>query len=269
MVHTAPYIIDPDDPRAPPLDVWERMTPEERAWVVDRLPSEVPYELNPPDGDHHYEAAEEPRSTLKRYFRKLGRKVYVSCDLNVYYPDEPRFAPDLFAVVGAEDRKRMKWVVVDEGQGLDFVLEVHVGGDWAKDFEINVKRYARLGIPEYFIFEPLAALLRGYALPQPGARTYSAIVPQGGRWPSKVLDLELAVESDRLRFFHGDAPLPETEELVGRLQATVDELVIKRQAEQTAAEKLERQLEKERERAEKAENELAELRAEFERLKGR
>jgi hypothetical protein len=261
MVNVAPYTIDPDDPRAPSPEVWQGMTPEEQRWVVDRLPSEVPWELNPPDGDHHYESKEEPRQTLRRYFRKIGRQVYLSCDLNVYYPKEARFAPDLLAVLGVEDRKRMKWVVADEGKGLDFVLEVHVAGDREKDFDLNVARYARLGIPEYFIFEPLTALLRGYALPDPEARTYQLLVPQHGRWPSRILDLELAVEGERLRFYYADAPLPATEELVHRLQTTVDEMIIKRQTEQLEAERL---IKQERERAERK---IAELQAELERLR--
>lgn len=36
------YIVDPDDPRAPPHEVWERMNPEQRQRVVDSLPSEFP-----------------------------------------------------------------------------------------------------------------------------------------------------------------------------------------------------------------------------------
>jgi hypothetical protein len=36
------YVLDADDPRAPTLDQWERMSPDERKRVVDMLPSEVP-----------------------------------------------------------------------------------------------------------------------------------------------------------------------------------------------------------------------------------
>jgi hypothetical protein len=36
------YRVDPDDPRAPPQELWERLTPEERARIVDSLPSEFP-----------------------------------------------------------------------------------------------------------------------------------------------------------------------------------------------------------------------------------
>ncbi|WP_437899553.1 hypothetical protein [Sorangium sp. So ce124] len=33
------WVIDPDDPRAPPQELWDRMTPEERQRVLDTLPS--------------------------------------------------------------------------------------------------------------------------------------------------------------------------------------------------------------------------------------
>ncbi|NUQ79959.1 MAG: hypothetical protein HUU21_41195 [Polyangiaceae bacterium] len=55
MVQRLPtfYRIDPLDPRAPSQEVWDAMTPEERARVVAMLPAEVPWELHPPEGDQH------------------------------------------------------------------------------------------------------------------------------------------------------------------------------------------------------------------------
>lgn len=47
----------------------------------------------------------------------------------------------------------MARVVADEGKGLDWVLEVVCHGDRRKDLVENVKRYAALGIPEYFIYD--------------------------------------------------------------------------------------------------------------------
>ena len=55
-------------------------------------------------------------------------------------------APDLLAVRDVETHPRQKWVVSHEGKGLEWVMEVHVGGDRKKDAEYNVERYARLGI---------------------------------------------------------------------------------------------------------------------------
>jgi hypothetical protein len=51
------YRVDPDDPRAPPQELWDRLTPEERARIVASLPSEFPVsERTPPEGDPHFEA---------------------------------------------------------------------------------------------------------------------------------------------------------------------------------------------------------------------
>jgi hypothetical protein len=51
------WIVDPDDPRAPPQDIWDRMTAEERQRVVETLPSEFDVsEASPPEGDFHFEA---------------------------------------------------------------------------------------------------------------------------------------------------------------------------------------------------------------------
>lgn len=52
------------------------------------------------------------------FFRKIGRRVYVSSELGVFYPDEPRFAPDVLAVLDVEPGERKSWVVAQDGKGL-------------------------------------------------------------------------------------------------------------------------------------------------------
>jgi len=90
----AHWIVDPDDPRAPPREVWERMTDAERAAIVEQLPSEFPVsETNPPEGDRHWNELADARQTLSRWFRKAGRRMYVSGNLPVYYPGEAMFSP--------------------------------------------------------------------------------------------------------------------------------------------------------------------------------
>jgi Uma2 family endonuclease len=229
------FVFDPNDPRAPSEEAWTRMSPDERARVVAMLPAEVPLGIFQPEGDAHRTAKNRALDALDTFFRKMGRRVYLSSDLAVYYPDEPRFAPDLLAVLDVEPHERMKWVVSEEGKGLDLVLEVHVAGDRVKDLEKNVERYARLGIPEYFIFDRAQRSLRGYRLSGPAARVYRPIVPQAGRWSSEVLGLDLMLEDTRLRFFAGNAPLLEADELVVRLNTMVDELVDKHLAAEARA----------------------------------
>lgn len=125
----------------------------------------------------------------------------------------------------------------DEGRGLDFVLEILVSGERQKDCERNVERYARLGIPEYFVDLPRERCLTGYAL-LGEARAYEPILPQGGRWRSNVLDLELALEGERLRFYSGTGPLPDARELIDKVSAMIDESVSRAEAEAERAERL-------------------------------
>jgi Uma2 family endonuclease len=224
------------------------MSPAERARVAILLPSEVPLELQPPEGDPHFRAKVKTRSTLDEFFRRIGRKIYVSSELAVYYPDEPRFSPDVLAVLDVEPHEREKWVVAVEGKGLDLVIEVHYGGDKKKDYETNVERYARLGIREYFIFDRRLLSLRGYRLPSAGEEAsqakrgaYRPILPQGGRYASQVLGLDLVIEGSTLRFLYGMAPVPEAEELVAKLESMVADLLARAEdAEKRAAAEAER-----------------------------
>lgn len=245
------------------------MSADERAAWVDALPSSVPVELHPPEGDTHSKAKDGPVSALREFFRRIGRKIYVSKELATYYPDEPRFCPDVLAVRDVEPHPREKWVVSDEGKGLDLVLEVHVSGDRTKDFETNVKRYARLGIPEYFAFDRGRMRLSGWRLQDAGARAYVPIVPQAGRYPSAVLGLELALEEDRIRFYFGTAPLAEAEELVERLERAVDEVTKRAQQEADRAQQEADRAQHVTQRADDLERRLAEALAELEKLRAR
>jgi hypothetical protein len=194
----------------------------------------------------------------------------------VFYPGQPRIVPDLLAVLDVEPHERMKWVVSDEGKGLDLVLEVMASGTGAKDLDQNVARFAALGIPEYFVFDRTRARLFGWRLPEPNAPSYRPIVPQDGRWTSGVLGLDLVPEGSRVRFYYGTAPLLEADELLARANAMLSEMLErKEEAERRAAAEAERAAAEaeraaaEAERAQKLEAELGAARAEIERLRGR
>ncbi len=262
------WMIDPADPRAPPQEIWDQMTPAERQRVVDSLPSELEIsQANPPEGDFHFEAKAAAKDTLRGYFQRIGRPVYVACELPVYYPKEPLFAPDVIAVRDVELKHRMSWTVSNEGKGLDLALEVLWAGRAKKDLEENVVRYAALGIPEYFVFDRRRLRLRGYRLPGPTATRYQPIIPQEGRLASSVLDLELGIEGETLRFYHGLAPLPEAGELIARLGSLVGDLEARMEEAERRAEETERRIEETERRAEGAERALAEALAEIDRLK--
>lgn len=254
-------------PRAPTQAEWDRLSEAARAAVVEALPAAMSdAEMSPPEGDRHYEAKNDARATLREWYRRRGKSVYVAAELTTYYPGEARFAPDVLAVREVSVHERMKWVVSAEGKGLDWVLEVHVGGDRKKDAEINVARYARLGIPEYFIYDRARQQLLAYRLAHPDDRTYARIVGQGGLYPSEVLGLDLAIQDGRLRFFHANAELLAPRELAERLEGMLQEVSAERDAEAERARVEAERARAEAERAARAEAELAKVREELERL---
>ncbi len=267
------------------------MGPEERARVVESLPGEVTWgEMAMPEGDKHFEAKVRTRDVLKGYFGRQRRKVYLGAELPVYYPAQRRFAPDLLAVLDVETHERDKWVVSHEGKGLDWVLEVHVGGDRKKDAVYNVERYARLGIPEYFIYDRARQRLEGYRLATAEAREYTRLEPRHGRYMSEVLGLELEVAEEKLRLWAGNALLLESAETLAQAMERLEEVARQREEDALRREEAERQreeaerqrgeAERRREEAERrlvaearwreeAERRLAELQAELKRLQSR
>jgi Uma2 family endonuclease len=280
-------------PMAPSVEEWEAFSPAERAAVVAALPGEVTYdEMAMPEGDRHFKAKIRALDALQNHFTRQRRRIYLAAELPIYYPAEPRFAPDLLAVLDptglrpapqaepvgspppdsprlldAEDVERNKWVVTGEGKGLDWVLEIHVGGDRKKDAELNVGRYARLGIPEYFLYDRARNVLAAYRLASPEARVYTPIIPNHGLYESRVLGLEIQVHKYRLRFYDGTALLLESEGLIGRLQEMYDEAQQRIEEEARRREEAEQLAEEEARRREQAEQEVARLREELERLK--
>ena len=242
---------------APSTEEWAALSQDERTAIAAGLPGEVTdAEMSPPEGDLHFRAKISALDALRGYFTRQRRRIYLAAELPIYYPAEPRFAPDLLAVQDRDDVPRSKWMVSAEGKGLDWVLEIHVGGDRKKDAELNVARYARLGIPEYFLYDRARNKLAAYRLPAPDAKIYAPIVPNHGLYESRVLGLDVQVHKDRLRFYAGTALLLESDELIGRIQEMADEA-------HQRAEEAERLRDEEHQRAEEAER----LRDEEQRLR--
>ena len=86
---------------------------------------------------------------------------------------------------------------------------------------------------ESFSYDRARQRIAGYRLPEAGAKRYQPVLAQGGRYASIVLGLDLAIENNRLRFFHDTAELFDSANLIGRLSSMVDSLEAK--AEQAMA----------------------------------
>jgi hypothetical protein len=73
------WVIDPADPRAPPQEIWDRMSPEERQQVLDALPgkSEVRTRLDSMVSDHEASIADAKRrfEDAKRRLEKETRRA--------------------------------------------------------------------------------------------------------------------------------------------------------------------------------------------------
>ncbi len=247
-------------PRAPSVEAWAALTAEQRREVVASLGAITDAEMSPNEGDKHLDGKIDARDTLREWFRRRGKSVYVGSELTTYYPAEARFAPDVLVVYDVPVHDRTTWVVSAEGKGLDWVLEVHVGGDRKKDTELNVARYARLGIPEYFVYDRDRERLYGHRLASPSSRSYQPIVPQSGRYASQVLDLDLALEGGRMRFYQASAELLTPRDLARKLELLVADMASQRDAEADRARA-------ETERAQRAESEVERLRAELDALR--
>jgi len=215
----------------PTEEVWRAMSPAERerflVRVLDALSDPI---AAMSEGRPHKKAKTRTLDRLGLHFTSLGRAVYLADEMAVLYPGEEPFTPDVLAVldvVEPEDDTRMAWVVADERKGVDLVLEVLHHGDRKKDLVANVDRYAALEIAEYFVYDRADQRIHGFRLPPAGARRYQRIVPQGGRYPSTVLGIDLAVAGGHLRFYVGQAELPGTADLIGRLHGIVGELLTK------------------------------------------
>ena len=88
--------------------------------------------------------------------------VYVSGDLLIYYEEgNPRksVAPDVFVVFGAKAHKRMVYKLWEESKAPDFVLEVASPRTWKDDEGRKGELYARLGVREYWQYDPMGDLL--------------------------------------------------------------------------------------------------------------
>jgi Uma2 family endonuclease/transposase-like protein len=277
MTLVAPSI-DSDALIAPDEATWHAMSPEQRVRFIERVHDALEEQRDlMTEGRPHSRAKSRAMDMLGRYFRRIGRRVYLASELPVLYPGEHIVHPDLMAVLDVDDAgdedERTAWVVADEGKGPEFALEVHYLGDENKDFVRNVTNYARLGIQEYIIYDRRRQSLVGYRLQIPKARTYERVHVRFGRLSSVVLGLDLQVRGGKLRFYRGDAELPDSDELIARIEGMVDDLTLRRdeaevraQQEQARAEQEQARAEQEQARAEQEQARAEQEQARAERI---
>ena len=170
---------------------------------------------------------------LSRHFRDR-RDVYVSGDLLIYFEEgNPRvsIAPDVFVVFGVEDRQRPNYKLWEERRAPAFVLEVASPSTWRDDVGPKRAVYARLGVREYWQYDPtgehLPARLQGERLAPSGYLRQPVATGLDGTLTlrSETLGLELRAAPGREMRFRdpatGDNLRSHDEEAEGRLAAEV------------------------------------------------
>ena len=145
---------------------------------------------------------------LRVYFQDRD-DVYVSGDLLMYYKEgNPRVsvAPDVFVVFGVENRIREHYKVWEEGKAPDFVLEVASKSTWREDLGPKREIYARLGVKEYWMYDPtgeyFSPVLQGLRLAGGVyVRQLAVASPDGAlTLTSETLGLELRAGGGEMRF---------------------------------------------------------------------
>ena len=145
---------------------------------------------------------------LRVYYRDRS-DVYVSGNLLIYYEEgSPRvsIAPRMFVVFGVEDRMRQHYLVWKEGKAPDFVLEVASKSTWREDLGPKRDIYARLGVKEYWQYDPtgeyFTPVLQGLRLAGSAyVRQLAVSSPDGAlTLTSETLGLELRAQDGEMRF---------------------------------------------------------------------
>ena len=138
-------------------------------------------------------------------------KALVAADILVY-PEKGnnrnRIAPDVLVAFGIGTHKRSSYFVWEEGKPPDWVLEVASPGTEAEDRGAKRRKYAEMGVPEYWMFDakgdvypPGTPRLQGLKLVDGEYRPLKSRLVDGKRMiRSEVLGLDVRVEDELLRF---------------------------------------------------------------------
>ena len=160
------------------------------------------------ENDWQLHAIIDTITALKRHFAHRA-DVYVSGDLFIYYEEgnpRARVAPDVFVVFGVPDRKRPIYKLWEEGEVPAFVMEVASVSTWREDDRRKAALYERLGVREYWQYDPtgeyLGLQLKGRRLaggmyvPQPVVESLDGTLLLG----SETLGIEMRVKGEEMRF---------------------------------------------------------------------
>ena len=155
--------------------------------------------------DVHRQLMFELIGMLQAFFR-ADPHVYISGNLFLYYQEgDPRrvVAPDVFVVPGIPNEPRRTYKLWEEEVAPAVVFELTSRSTRREDLHSKYDLYERLGVSEYFLFDPLGEYLQpplqGYCLRQ-GRYRPLAVDADGSLW-SAALGLALHARGAQLRLY--------------------------------------------------------------------
>ncbi|OAD18695.1 protein containing DUF820 [Candidatus Thiomargarita nelsonii] len=161
------------------------------------------------ESDFHRDPLFYLTEALNAHFREQA-EVYVSGALMLYYEEgNPNVfvAPDVFVVFGIPKHNRRIYQTWIEGKGPDVVIEITSHLTRQEDEEEKHTLYQRLGVQEFFMYDPtsdyLQPPLRGQWLVEGTYQEMTTTQLTDGTLilPSCLLGLQLRLENDLLRLF--------------------------------------------------------------------
>jgi len=157
--------------------------------------------------------------------------VYVSGNMMMYFEEgNPRasISPDVFVTLGADKHTDRRVYKTWEDGPPTFVIEVTSPSTRREDMRKKRDVYARMGVQEYVLYDPLGEYLRpplqGYQLT---GGEFRPILLESGSLVSGSLNLQLVLESGRLVLYDrrtGARLLSPSEQLLATQQQVGDEL---------------------------------------------
>ena len=254
-----------------------------------RIPLTLEDLLDPQLGDvvtqsePHFDLMIALAELLRRHYESRD-DVYVAGDMKMLWgiPGVPEPSPDIAVIFGVRSKldPRTSFRCKREGTRPSLIIELVSSidsGTRANDYEKKVRIYQRVGIPEYFIFDPPSPvtekrlLLTGYRLDAAGRYREVDPDPQG-RLLSVTTNLLFGVAEDGCSPFVIDAATGETiptprqlKEARRAAEAKAQAAEAKAQAAVAKAQAAEERALRESEARKAAEAEIARLRAELAR----
>ena len=213
-------------------------------------------------------------SALQHHYRDRP-DVYVSGDLFIYYEEgnpRARVAPDVFVAFGVSSHKRPSYKLWEEGVVPAFVMEVASVSTWREDDGRKAKLYERLGVPEYWQYDPTGEylglrlkgrrLVEGAYVPQPVVESIDGTL----LLRSETLELDFRVKGEESHFFDpgkGERLLSHKDQLAAReaAESRIAAAESRIAAAESRVEAAESRADSAESRAKAAEAELAALRA--------